>query len=91
MNLKDKLVKSKAALLTAALCGTITVSDGLFNKAQATGQGWKSSEQTCTYIVTVTYGGGPVPFSISHQETKTGTKRVCTDGWGLCAWGSACS
>jgi len=41
---------------------------------------WKSKTIDCT--VTITYGGGPIPFA--YQESYAGEKTVCVDGWSLC-------
>ncbi len=41
---------------------------------------WQSKEIDCT--VTITYGGGPIPFA--YSETYPGKKRICEDGWSIC-------
>jgi hypothetical protein len=82
----EKKKMAKALMMTAALAGGMTVAQSFFSEAQASGgsggSGWFWQSKTIKCSVTITYGGGPIPFS--YAETFESTKTICEDGWSLC-------
>lgn len=51
---------------------------------ESSGWLWQSREESCTYTITITIGGGPVPGSVQRTDTYSGKRTVCDDGSSLC-------